>query len=226
MTSHREKLIEELKDPAYRRAFVESHAKDGIAAQLRLMRKAEGWDQRELAQNAFGDPSLQSMVSRYENPDYGKYSLSTLLELAAAFDVALVVRFTPFSELLDWDLGLAQTALVPKKFSQELKDGFAVKSNTAVIFHKSAPAPPAAMSVKHVIGGRASGSTASEVAAFNIYCFKMAGIRPTEEGKINFYGSQSEGTEEAVRRAEGTGIYYSERGFIHPEPRVQNRLHE
>jgi transcriptional regulator with XRE-family HTH domain len=107
----------------YRKAFVEAHAKDSIAFQLRMMRKAMQWDQKQLAEHAFGDPKLQSMVSRYENPDYGKYSLNTLLELAAAFDVALVVHFAPFSELATWDETPVEKRLVPKSFEQELKAG-------------------------------------------------------------------------------------------------------
>ena len=119
MRKKRARIIQQLQDSAYRRAFVEGHAQDGIAFQLRSMRKARRWEQSELAQR-LGKP--QPMVSRYENPDYGKYSVSTLLELAAAFDVGLVVRFSPFSELIEWDEGLSTVALNPKSFTDELPE--------------------------------------------------------------------------------------------------------
>ena len=126
-TANREQLVTELMDENYRRAFVEAHAKDAIAFQLRMMRKTKGWDQRQMAEHAFGDPKLQSMVSRYENPDYGRYSLNTLFEMAAAHDVALVVHFAPFSELLDWDETPAERKLVPKNFQEELSSGALVR---------------------------------------------------------------------------------------------------
>lgn len=118
-TSKRKNLVSELKDPIYRRAFIEAHAKDTIAFQLRQMRETRGWTQVELAVNAFGDPKLQSMVSRLENPDYGKYSVTTLLNLANVFDVGLVVRFAPFSEVVDWDLNKSGPTLDPPSFAHD-----------------------------------------------------------------------------------------------------------
>jgi hypothetical protein len=47
----------------------------------------------------------QNAISRLERPDYGKATLTTLRRLAAAMDVALIVRFVPFSELVDWISG-------------------------------------------------------------------------------------------------------------------------
>ena len=112
------RLLEEIKEPEYRRGLVEGHAKDTIAFQIRQLRKAYGWEQRDLAK-ALGNPKLQPMISRYENPDYGRYSISTLLELAAAFDVALIVRFAPFSELVEWDLRCTNRTLLPAPYAQD-----------------------------------------------------------------------------------------------------------
>jgi transcriptional regulator with XRE-family HTH domain len=114
-SSPEQRLIEQLRDPEYRRGFVEGHAKDTVAFQLRAMRKANDWDQRDVAEK-LGNRKLQPMISRYENPDYGKYSISTLLELAAAFDVALAVRFVPFSELVEWDISSNPAKECPVSF--------------------------------------------------------------------------------------------------------------
>lgn len=192
MTSRRQKLIEELKEPAFRRGFVEGHAKDGISTQIRLMRKASGWDQKELAQRAFGDPSLQSMVSRYENPDYGKYSLSTLLEIAAAFDVGLVVRFTPFSQLIDWDLNLPEATMTPKNFTQELAEGFETQKDKVVAFNQTAPLPAIAMKANSLAcypvtsGSTASGMESGGKAGLDIFekYFKHIVGKSTEYGQI------------------------------------------
>lgn len=112
------RLVAALNDPEYRQGFVEGHATDTIAFQLRAMRKAEGWDQKEVAER-MGNPKAQPMISRYENPDYGKYSVATLLELAKAFDVALAVRFVPFSELVEWDLSSSPAKDLPLPFEKD-----------------------------------------------------------------------------------------------------------
>ena len=111
-------LLSELKDRGYREAYVEAHAKDTVAFQLRQMRIAENWEQKDVAAR-LGNSKLQPMISRYENPDYGKYSVTTLLELARVFDVALVVRFVKFSELLRWDLHKTSETLQPASYSRD-----------------------------------------------------------------------------------------------------------
>jgi transcriptional regulator with XRE-family HTH domain len=114
----RAKLLCELNDQEYRRGFVEGHATDTIAFQLRALRKARDLDQREVGER-LGNPKLQPMISRYENPDYGRYSIKTLLELAAAFDVALIVRFAPYSELVEWDFASSPAQLAPPAFADD-----------------------------------------------------------------------------------------------------------
>ena len=112
------RLLTEIEDKEYRRGLVEGHAKDTIAFQLKQLRKALNWEQRDVAKE-LGNPKLQPMISRYENPDYGKYSITTLLELAAVFDVALVVRFAPFSELVEWDLSSSPKTLCPSPYAKD-----------------------------------------------------------------------------------------------------------
>jgi len=130
----RKSFLERLKDPEYRHALVAAYIKNGIAFQIRSMRKAEGWDQKTLADVALGNSELQSMISRYENPDYGKYSLRTLLDFAKAFDVALEVRFIPFSQLIRRDEELPSTTLAAPSFSKELETGALMPSqNTALL---------------------------------------------------------------------------------------------
>ena len=89
------------------------------------MRDREGWSQEALAEKVGMN---QNAISRLENPDYGKPTLTTLKRLAAAFDVALAVRFVPFGELVDWvsgtprvDMGLSGDSLNPASFADELE---------------------------------------------------------------------------------------------------------
>jgi transcriptional regulator with XRE-family HTH domain len=68
----------------------------------------------------------QNNVSRLESPDYGKHTISSLKRIAEALDVALVVRFVPFSQYIDWlsgtphlDTGLTPEALAVPSFTDE-----------------------------------------------------------------------------------------------------------
>jgi len=70
------------------------------------MREREKWSQEELAKRVGMN---QNAISRLENPFYGKPTITTLKRLATAFDVALIVRFAPFGELVDWVSGTPRT---------------------------------------------------------------------------------------------------------------------
>ena len=91
------KLFDRLKGKAYREAYVEEHVRTGIAYQIRALRAQRDWPQKKLAEEM---RKPQSVVSRLEDPEYGKLSVQTLLEVAATFDVALIVQFVGFPEFL------------------------------------------------------------------------------------------------------------------------------
>lgn len=112
-----EVLREKLGDRDYRDAFVSATVRRRIALQVRALRKKFFSSQTELGA-AVGKP--QNVVSRLEDPSYGKVTLQTLLELAKAFDVALVVKFAKFSELAEQADKLADVDLVVPSFEQEL----------------------------------------------------------------------------------------------------------
>lgn len=112
----RRELLNTLRDEEYRREFVSEHVGVGLASQIQQLRQKRDWTQEELARRT---NKAQETVSRWENPDYGRFSLSTLKEVAAAFDVALLVRFVPFGDLADWTIGLTPQRLAPKSFVEE-----------------------------------------------------------------------------------------------------------
>jgi len=112
----REEIWESLADGGYRHAFVDSNISTTIAAQIRAMREARGWTQGELAQRA---GMAQARISVMENPSYDKFSLSTLKRLRAAFDVALVVRFVPYSDVVNWTSTLTPGMLAPVSYSAD-----------------------------------------------------------------------------------------------------------
>ena len=125
ISARREQLIKALQDKEYRELYAEEHIKTGLAFQIRAMREAHNWTQAELGSES---GKSQVVISQLEDPDYGKFQLRTLLTLAAAFDVALVARFAPYSELLDRTLNLAPEHLAPLSFDQEFGNTFRAPS--------------------------------------------------------------------------------------------------
>ena len=106
-----------------RTRFVESHLGKNLAFQIRILRDQAGWSQEELARRVGMN---QNAISRLENPTYGKATLTTLKRIASAFDVALVVRFVSFGQLIDWvsgtsflDKGLSSESLGVLNFARE-----------------------------------------------------------------------------------------------------------
>jgi transcriptional regulator with XRE-family HTH domain len=99
----RDSLIRRLKrSQDARTKFVESNLSKELAFQLRALRDNKEWSQPELAERI---GTSQNAISRLENPNYGKATITTLKKLAAVFDVGLVVRFVPFSQLVNWESG-------------------------------------------------------------------------------------------------------------------------
>src|SRR4051794_60727 len=95
----KQSLHQRLSDRKFREAFVSSRIGQTLATQIRVMRQRSNLTQSELAQRL---GTSQNAIYRLENPLYGKHSVSTLKKVADFFDVGLIVRFAPFSEIADW----------------------------------------------------------------------------------------------------------------------------
>lgn len=90
------KLFSRFKDKDYREAYLEGFISDIIAAQLHNLRQDRGWSQAKLAKKA---GMKQPRIALLEKEGYESYSINTLRRLANAYEVALIVKFTRFSEL-------------------------------------------------------------------------------------------------------------------------------
>ncbi len=119
-----------MKSRAFRSKLVDRHLRIGVPYQIRALRIARGWSQDDLARTTGMKPSA---ISRAESLAYGGHSLATLKRIAAAFDVALVVRFAPFTELLRWESTLSSEMIAPPSYEQELKLSSSPASSTASI---------------------------------------------------------------------------------------------
>ncbi len=109
-------IIVSLRNKAYRDALVAEGIDEHIPSQIRAMRQARGWSQKELAKRL---DMTQHGVSRLENPNYGRFTLATLKRLAPVFDVALVVRYVPFSEYATWMAALSPEDLAVPDYEHE-----------------------------------------------------------------------------------------------------------
>jgi transcriptional regulator with XRE-family HTH domain len=111
----RQKLISK----EYRDAYVRAHISTGLRFQLRTMRIAREWTQTKLAEVAGMQPNI---ISRHENGCSTFPSIPTLLRFASAFDTALLVKFVPFSRLIDECRNLSPQALNAVSFDDDSTD--------------------------------------------------------------------------------------------------------
>lgn len=86
-----------LASKEYRDAYVASKITNNLAFQVYSLRESRGWTQGDLAGMA---GTKQPAISRLERAA-GSASVSTLKKIAAAFDVGLLIKFVPISQLVD-----------------------------------------------------------------------------------------------------------------------------
>ena len=110
-----DKIKTAMKDKEYRDAIVEEHVKTGLPFQVYGLRRKEGWTQKELGDRA---SMVQERISLLEKPDYAKFTISTLLKLASAFDVGLTVRFVSFGKVFQEEMNLSDS-LIPCNFKED-----------------------------------------------------------------------------------------------------------
>lgn len=111
MTTVREQLRRNLQaDRAYRKAFVCEHVDQNIPFQIRANREHRGWTQADLGRRA---RMAQARISVLEDPNYSKFTISTLKRLATAFDTGLQVAFVPVSAVLNRSVNLANQLVSP-----------------------------------------------------------------------------------------------------------------
>lgn len=110
------KLAEELTEKEMRDAYLDEKTRAKVALQIRTLRSERGWPQAELGQR-MGKP--QSNIARLEDRDIARYTLTTLLEVASAFDCAVVVEFVRYEDFLRRTHDLTPEALSVPSFSAQ-----------------------------------------------------------------------------------------------------------
>jgi transcriptional regulator with XRE-family HTH domain len=91
-----------------------------LAQQVRALRG-------DMSQQQFAEllGTTQSVVSRFEDPSYGKFNLQTLLEIAAKLDRAVVARIVDFPTFLRFTEDVSANAMCPAGYDAELLDQIA-----------------------------------------------------------------------------------------------------
>lgn len=99
--SERSKLIDRLiAEKDFRADYIRAKLDVLVPSQLRALRLNKEMNQPALANEA---GMKQSRISAMETPGKVNFNLETLVRMAAAFGVGLVVKFVPFSEMLRWE---------------------------------------------------------------------------------------------------------------------------
>lgn len=118
-TTIKQRLLQKFRNRKRRRSFAEQDLGTTVAAQIYALRQKHDKTQERLAEET---EMSQARISVLENPNYRKFNVGTLQRVAAAFDVALIVRFVSFGELLDWTVTGSQKTLAPLSFKEEFPD--------------------------------------------------------------------------------------------------------
>jgi transcriptional regulator with XRE-family HTH domain len=123
------KFIGQIADKEDRDEFVADQVRVRIAISIRTLR-----EQRGMSQAAFGKllGKPQSVVSRLEDPDYGKVSLQTLLDVASALDIPLLVEFPEWEDWFRRISRLKKNELERREFDGVFQTDQAV-NNTSVL---------------------------------------------------------------------------------------------
>jgi transcriptional regulator with XRE-family HTH domain len=116
LKSEESQFIEKLEDRKYREAYIRASINVNLPSQIRALRLRQEMTQKSLANEA---RMRQPRISAMEKPGATKFNIETLVRVAAAFRVGLIVKFVPLSEALAWENGFSQDSFNVVTFEQD-----------------------------------------------------------------------------------------------------------
>jgi transcriptional regulator with XRE-family HTH domain len=180
--SLRDQILGKLNDKEYRDAFVSEFIFSRIPLKIRAMRDSLGMSQSELGRKA---GIAQPWVSKLEDPNYGRLTISTLLRVASAFDVGLYVDFVPFSEILDRSSNLSPESFRVRPFDEEMRSG-CFERPVGVSEPIAAPVPSRVVNIGDFMRGDAQRAASLDLTG------------PRFQGVLSFARSTGGGANEAI----------------------------
>jgi len=125
-------MFNDFLNKEFRDAFLGENIRTRLAFQIRALREKYKWSQPQLAERA---GKTQSVISRLEDPRYGKFTIKSLLDLASAFDVALLISFVPYTKLITEISDVSPKALAIASYEEEkeaMEEIAAIAANAAL----------------------------------------------------------------------------------------------
>lgn len=115
------KLVEKFWNKRFRDSYVSASNRRFLAQQIRALRG-------DMSQEEFGKllGKPQSVVSRLEDPNYGKLTQQTIHEVAAKLDRAVITRIVDFPTFLRFTEDMSENAMCPAGYDEEALDRFAL----------------------------------------------------------------------------------------------------
>jgi transcriptional regulator with XRE-family HTH domain len=206
----RSQLLEKFQDKEYRDSFVQEFIFSRIPLKIRAIR-----DKRRMSQADLGEKArvAQAWVSKLEDPNYGRLTLSTLLKIASAFDCGLSVDFVPFSRILNDATSLSSESFNVPSFVEDgalangsSPSGFAdyqnlISNRMQAIFANNLNQNPTSTSTTCLLENEESGLGAGNRSRYyNYIIFSDATTNPRERaGRQSLahlgapFGNQQEG---------------------------------
>jgi transcriptional regulator with XRE-family HTH domain len=152
-------LVRELSDDEFRHEYMMDQVRLYIAFQIRALREQRRWNQGDLAKAA---NKTQSVISRLEDPDYGKLSLQSCLEIAAAYDVPLLVQFVEWDDWLARMSNVSPSALRKRSFDANRLLEINRRMNESTVVATKASDDASASLQRRGLGATATASAATD----------------------------------------------------------------
>lgn len=112
MTRPNRKLLRKLRDKEYRHEFLSASVRGGVAYQMQSLRRQDGSSQQRFSAKV---GKTQTQISRLEDTEYPGCTVQTLIDVASALGVGLLIKFVSLDVMLreTEDSSDASFAVVP-----------------------------------------------------------------------------------------------------------------